>query len=158
MTDIQAALGIHQLRKLPEFHRRRKEIAEHYNRAFSKIEELQVPVERDWAGHAWHLYALRLNLGRLTISRDQFIAELQRRNIGSSVHFIPVHLHSHYREKYKFRAEDFPVAYAEYQRLVSLPCSPRLSDEDIEDVIAAVSTVVQQNSLTAGQRLAAACP
>lgn len=82
----------------------------------------------------------------MRITRDQFIAELHRRNIGTSVHFIPIHLLSYYREKYGYAAEDFPIAYQEYQRMLSLPCSPRMNEEDVEDVIAAVSDVVQENT------------
>src|SRR5205823_2431322 len=145
MTDIQAAMGLHQLRKLPEFHRRRREIARRYNSALSVFPELEIPTEQEWASHAWHLYALRLKGAKLALNRDQVIAELQRRNIGTSVHFIPVHLHSYYRERYGYRPEDFPVAYAEYQRLISLPCSPRMQDRDVEDVIEAISEIVKQN-------------
>jgi len=143
MTDVQAALGLQQLRRLPQFHVRRREIARQYNAAFAGYEELQVPAERQDVDHAWHLYALRLNLNRLAITRDQFITELGKRNIGCSVHFIPIHLHPYYREKYGYRAEDFPVAYREYGRLVSLPLFPRMTDEDVNDVIAAVINVVQ---------------
>jgi dTDP-4-amino-4,6-dideoxygalactose transaminase len=143
MTDIQAALGLHQLRKLPQFHLRRREIAGRYQRAFAGRNELQTPVEKEWAGHAWHLYPLRLNLERTPCTRDQFISELHRRNIGTSVHFIPVHLHPYYRDKYGYSPQDFPVAYANYQRLVSLPCSPRMLDQDVDDVIEAVREVLQ---------------
>jgi dTDP-4-amino-4,6-dideoxygalactose transaminase len=142
MTDIQAAMGLHQLRKLPAFHSRRREIAHCYNRAFRDIAELEMPPERAWAGHAWHLYVLRLNLDRIAISRDVFLAEMRRRQIGTSVHFIPVHLHAYYRDKYGYAPQDFPVAYAEYQRMLSLPCSPRMQDQDVQDVIEAVIEVV----------------
>jgi dTDP-4-amino-4,6-dideoxygalactose transaminase len=142
MTDVQAALGLHQLRKLEAFHARRQEIAARYNQAFQEFEELETPTEQEWADHAWHLYALRLNLERLSISRNQFISEMQARNIGTSVHFIPVHLFSYYREKYGYSPEDFPVAYSQYQRTVSLPCCPRMQDQDVEDVIDAVTELV----------------
>ena len=142
MTDIQAALGLHQLKKLPVFHQRRSEIAYRYNDAFGAIEELETPTRRAWAGHAWHLYVLRLNLEQMAISRDQFIAELHSRNIGTSVHFIPIHLHAFYRDKYGYVPEDFPVANHEYRRMVSLPCSPRMQKQDVEDVIDAVTSVV----------------
>jgi len=146
MTDIQAALGIHQLRRLPQLQARRQAIIRQYNAAFARCEELQVPAERDGVEHAWQLYALRLNLDCLTITRNQFISELANRNIGCSVHFIPIHLHRYYREKYGYRPEDFPVAYREYQRLVSLPLSPRMTDADVNDVIAAVKATVQAHT------------
>ncbi|HHO81367.1 MAG TPA: DegT/DnrJ/EryC1/StrS family aminotransferase, partial [Bacillaceae bacterium] len=144
MTDIQASLGLHQLRKLPEFHRRRREIAARYTAAFSEREELVVPVERPDVEHAWHLYVLRLNLSALTIDRARFIEELKQRNIGASVHFIPVHLHPYYREKYGYRPKDFPVSYENYLRSISLPLHPGLSDRDVDDVIEAVLDVVRE--------------
>jgi dTDP-4-amino-4,6-dideoxygalactose transaminase len=147
MTDVQAAMGLHQLRKLPEFHRRRCEIASRYHRAFCEFEELETPVTEDWAGHAWHLYVLRLRLDRLTISRDEFVAEMHRRNIGTSVHFIPVHLFTYYRDRYHYRPQGFPVASAEFERIVSLPCSPRMTDDDVEDVIGAVKSVIHENAV-----------
>jgi len=143
MTDIQAAIGLHQLRKLPQFQARRREIACRYNEVFSQYEELQIPTERPEVEHAWHLYVLRLNLEMLKIDRARFIEELKARNIGTSVHFIPVHLHPYYRDKYGYKPEDFPVAFREYQRIVSLPLYPRMSDQDVEDVIEAVTEVVK---------------
>lgn len=141
MTDIQAAVGLQQLRKLRRFHLRRQEIARRYQQAFFGIESLECPAEREHVEHAWHIYALRLRKGRLALSRDQFIEELRIRNIGTSVHFIPIHLHAYYREKYGYRPEDFPVAASQYESLVSLPLCPRMTDQDVEDVIAAVSEV-----------------
>jgi dTDP-4-amino-4,6-dideoxygalactose transaminase len=143
MTDIQAALGLHQLQKLSQFHARRRQIVERYNAAFSQFEEFQVPVERSDVEHAWHLYVLRLNLEQLAISRNQFIEELKARNIASSVHFIPIHLHPYYRDKYHYSTESFPVAYREYQRMISLPLYPRMTDGDVDDVIAAVYAIVR---------------
>ncbi|HKQ53293.1 MAG TPA: DegT/DnrJ/EryC1/StrS aminotransferase family protein, partial [Pyrinomonadaceae bacterium] len=108
LTDIQAALGLHQLRKLGQFQARREEIVRQYAAGLSRFEELSLPAERPEVEHAWHLYVVRLNLERLRITRDQFIEELKERRIGTSVHFIPVHLHPYYRDKYGYRPEDFP--------------------------------------------------
>ncbi len=145
MTDIQAALGVHQLKKLPELHARRRAIVHRYQAAFRACEELEIPTERNDVQHAWHLYVLRLNLDRARITRDRFICEMRNRNIGCSVHFIPIHLHTYYREKYQYRAEELPVAQQEYERMVSLPLSPRMTEEDVEDVISAVTGIVQQD-------------
>jgi len=145
MTDIQAAIGLHQLRKLPQFQARRREIVRRYNEAFSEFEELQIPTQRPEVEHAWHIYALRLNLDQLTIDRARFIEELKARNIGTSVHFIPVHLHPYYRDKYGYQPDDFPVAYREYQRIISLPLYPRMTDRDVQDVIEAVADIVRQH-------------
>jgi len=144
MTDIAAALGIQQLKKLPVFQVRRREIVRKYHEAFSQFEELQLPVERPDVEHAWHLYVIRLNLKFLKINRNQFIEELKARNIGTSVHFIPIHLHPYYRDKYGYTPNDFPVAYQEYQRMISLPLYPKMTDQDVEDVIEAVTEIVQQ--------------
>jgi dTDP-4-amino-4,6-dideoxygalactose transaminase len=152
MTDIQAAIGLHQLRKLPQFQARRRNIVRRYNEAFSQFEELQVPTERPEVESAWHLYVLRLNLEcfskfRIPHSaiRNRFIEELKACNIGTSVHFIPIHLHPYYRDKYGYRPDDFPVAYHEYQRILSLPLYPRMSDQDVEDVVEAVCDVAEKH-------------
>lgn len=143
MTDIQASLGLWQLRKLERFQKRRREVVQMYNEGFRGVEALELPVERPEVEHAWHLYVLRLRLEALRIDRDQFIEELKLRNIGTSVHFIPVHLHPYYRNKYSFKPEDFPVAFSNYQRMLSLPLNPRLTDADVMDVIEAVLDVVK---------------
>lgn len=144
MTDIQAAIGLQQLRKLPGFQARRREIVRKYNEAFAQLDALQTPVERPEVESAWHLYVIRLHLEVLRIDRGRFIEELKLRNIGTSVHFIPIHLHPYYRDKYGFKPEDFPVACREYQRIVSLPLYPRMTDQDVEDVIEAVWDVVSK--------------
>jgi dTDP-4-amino-4,6-dideoxygalactose transaminase len=143
MTDLQAALGLRQLEKLEGFQQRRREIVNRYNEAFAGVTAVDVPGERPGVESAWHLYVIRLDLDRLTIDRAQFIEELGARNIGTSVHFIPVHLHPYYRDRYGFVSEDFPVTYDAYQRIISLPLHPRLSDRDVDDVIDAVSEVAR---------------
>lgn len=144
MSDIAAALGVAQLRRAEAMRRRRQEIAVRYTEAFSPIGALELPADRRDDVHAWHLYMLRLNLERLTIDRARFIEELKARNIGASVHFIPLHLHPYYRDLYGFSAGDFPVAWSEYQREVSLPIYSRMSDRDVDDVIDAVIAVVAE--------------
>ncbi len=142
MTDIQAAIGLCQLKKLDAFQRRRRQVVEAYNRAFSEMGVFDLPVERPEVEHAWHLYVLRIKPGTLTIGRDRFIEELTHRNIGSSVHFIPIHLHPYYRKKYGFKPTDFPVSYENYLRIFSLPLNPSLSDQDVADVVEAVADIV----------------
>ncbi|MCL6442252.1 MAG: DegT/DnrJ/EryC1/StrS aminotransferase family protein [Alicyclobacillus sp.] len=144
MTDIQASLGLIQLRKLERFQQRRREVVAAYHRAFIEEEALRVPVERPEVEHAWHLYILRLRLECLRITRGEFIQALNARNIGTSVHFIPIHLHPYYANKYRYRPTDFPVAYEDYKRIVSIPLNPRLSDQDVSDVIEAVLDVVHR--------------
>lgn len=143
MTDIQAALGLWQLRKLQRFQTRRREIVARYQEAFAGEPALELPVVRPWVEHAWHLYVLRLRPAALRIGRDRFIEELAARNIGTSVHFIPIHLHPYYRERYGYRPASFPVAYDNFKRMLSLPLNARLRDEDVTDVIDAVLDVVR---------------
>ncbi|GIW23820.1 DegT/DnrJ/EryC1/StrS aminotransferase family protein [Meiothermus sp.] len=138
MTDLQAALGLVQLRKLEVMQQRRCQIVAAYQAAFGPLEAFQTPVARPEVDHAWHLYVLRLWPKRLGMERDRFIEELKSRNIGTSVHFIPIHLHPYYRDKYGYQPHDFPVALDNFQRMVSLPLSPRMTDQDTADVIEAV--------------------
>ena len=138
MTDIQASIGLCQLKKLEAFDRRRRAVVAQYHAAFGEDEALEIPVERPDVRHAWHLYVLRIRPELLRIGRDQFVQELTRRNIGTSVHFIPIHLHPYYRDKYGYAPTDLPVAVGNFERMLSLPLHPRLSDRDVSDVVDAV--------------------
>ncbi|HEB75225.1 MAG TPA: DegT/DnrJ/EryC1/StrS family aminotransferase [Nitrospirae bacterium] len=151
LTDIAASLGIVQLRKADRLWRRRTRIAELYNEAFKELEELETPAAPPSipgsapsgleVKHSWHLYVIRLNLERLTIDRGRFIEELKERGVGTSVHFIPLHIHPYYRDTYGYKPEDFPVAYETYRRIISLPIYPRMTDGDVERVVDAVVSV-----------------
>ena len=143
MTDIAAALGLHQLARCDWLLERRQTIAKRYTEVFSQWPELVTPPDPPHVEHAWHLYMLRLQLDRLTITRDAFIQELARANIGTSVHFIPLHLHPFYRETCQLVPGDFPVALDIYQRVISLPIYPGMSDDDVEDVIAAIGRIIE---------------
>jgi dTDP-4-amino-4,6-dideoxygalactose transaminase len=142
MTDIQASIGLCQLQRVPEFQRRLRELWERYGAALSRFPELELPVERLDVVSALHIYPIRLRLDQLAIGRAQFIQELKARNIGASVHFIPIHLHPYYRDRYGYSPGDFPVAYAHYQRLVSLPLNPRMTDADLDSVVEAVAEIL----------------
>jgi dTDP-4-amino-4,6-dideoxygalactose transaminase len=144
MTDIAAALGLVQLGRLGAFQDRRQAVASRYRSAFEQLDSVESPTVRPDIEPAWHLYPLRLHLDKLSIDRERFIDELTRRNIGSSVHFIPLHLMSFYRDKYHWSPDDYPIASQEFERLVSLPIHPRLADEDVEDVIQAVTEIVSE--------------
>lgn len=143
MTDIQAALGLIQLSRLHEMQKHRFAVAERYNAAFAGHPAFETPTTRPNVQHAWHLYILRLNLDALTIDRAQFINELKDRNIGTSVHFIPVHLHPFYRDRYGYVPESFPVAYQQFQRTISIPLRSNLTEGDVEDVISAVLNIAE---------------
>jgi len=143
LTDIAASLGLAQLRKADRMWKRRREISQRYGQAFGGVPELEVPSEHPDCQHAWHLYLLRLNLERIHCGRDQFVQELRFHNIGTSVHYIPLHLHPYYRDLYGYSPDDFPVALKEYERVISLPIYPGMSEQDVDDVIGAVLRVVQ---------------
>ncbi len=142
MTDLAAALGLVQLQKVETMWRRRQAIAAAYDAAFAQLPQLRTPV--GGAGHAWHLYMLRLRPGALAISREAFIEELTRRGIGTSVHFIPLHLHPYYRELYGFEPEQFPVAYEQYQLEISLPIFSAMTDGEVQRTIDAVVEVASE--------------
>jgi dTDP-4-amino-4,6-dideoxygalactose transaminase len=145
MTDIQAALGIHQLRRLDDFIITRQRYARLYDEAFADLSEVETPVVHSDRNHVYHLYVIRLELDRLAIDRAQFIEALKARNIGASVHFIPVHLHPFYQERSGYRRGDLPRAEAIYDRIVSLPLYPRMTEADVYDVIQAVRHIVTTN-------------
>ena len=145
MTDIQAALGIHQLARLEQFLKTRSKYVAMYNEAFGEMPEIQTPTANTDVRHAWHLYVIQLVLERLTINRAQFIEALRAENIGTSVHFIPVHLHPYYRQTFGYKRGDFPNAERIYDRIVSLPLYPKMTEEDVGDVIAAVNKVVRKH-------------
>jgi dTDP-4-amino-4,6-dideoxygalactose transaminase len=143
MTDIAAALGLEQLRRSDDLWQRRREYAARYTEAFRALPALDPPPDapaRDQ--HAWHLYVLRLNLERLTIGRAAFIDELRSQGIGASVHFIPLHLHPYYRDRFGYCSSDFPIASAAYERILSLPLFPRMTPADLQRVIGVVTDLL----------------
>ena len=145
LTDIAAAIGIEQLKKCNEFWQARQRIAMVYEKAFAELQEIQLPTCRKDVQHAWHLFVIQLNLERLKINRNQFIDALREKEIGTSVHFIPLHLHPYYRDKFGYKPEDFPNASTAFERIISLPIYPKMTEADVERVIEAVKTITQQN-------------
>ncbi|HLH44887.1 MAG TPA: DegT/DnrJ/EryC1/StrS family aminotransferase [Bryobacteraceae bacterium] len=142
LSDIQAAVGIHQLHKLELFTDRRATYAALYNRALGGLDEVEVPPVSPVCRHAWHLYILRLKLARLRIDRDQFIRELRSRGIGASVHFIPIPLHPYFA-KLPLAQRCYPRALDLYQRIVSLPLYPALGEEQVEYVARQVREIAE---------------
>lgn len=136
MPDVLAAIGLAQLRKLERMQARRREVAAAYAEAFAGL-PLQLPVERGDVESAWHLYPVRL-LDGAAVGRDEFIERMAAGNIGTSVHFIPVHYHPYYRGKYGWGRGEFPVAEEAFRRLVSLPLHGGLNEADFRDLIATV--------------------
>jgi len=138
MTDIAAALGIHQLRRLDGFIEARQRYASMYDAAFADLDIVKTPIRHSDRNHVFHLYPIRLNLESLKIDRGQFIDELKNMNIGTSVHFIPVHLHPFYAETFGYQRGDLPTAENVYDRILSLPLYPSMSEQDVFDVIESV--------------------
>ena len=154
MPDILAGIGLAQLRKVDTMRQRRVEIARRYNEAFASCPEIETPTVRDHVGHAWHLYMLRLNGDSLSIGRDEFIVNLKKRNIGSSVHFIPLHVQPYYQDNYGYQPEDLPVALREYRREISLPIYSKMTDSDVQSVIDAVADIIDEFSTESSYALA----
>jgi dTDP-4-amino-4,6-dideoxygalactose transaminase len=144
MTDIAAALGIEQLKKCDAFYQARLRIAERYDEAFSDLPEIETPADSSGLQHAWHLYIIQLNPDRLRTNRRDFIKALNSRKIGTSVHFIPLHLHPFYKQTYGYQASDFPQASTAFERIVSLPIYPMMTEQDVSCVIGAVRDLVQE--------------
>lgn len=145
LTDIQASIGLCQLDRLDAFQARRRQVVDLYNGRFGKLDALQIPVESPDVESSLHLYVLRLNAGHLRMDRNRFIEELKERQIGTSVHYLPVHMQPFYRNKYGYRPEDCPVAADAFSRMLSLPLHPGLTDQDVEDVCTAVEEIVRIN-------------
>lgn len=146
LTDVAAAMGLVQLERSQEMLGRRREIALAYSRAFGANPELECPTVPPRTNSAWHLYVLRLHSALAETSRDNAVDELAKRGVGTSVHFIPLHLHSYYRDKYQFEPTDFPVALSEYERALSLPIFSAMTDDEVAGVIEAVLEVTNQST------------
>lgn len=145
LTDIAAAIGIHQLSKAQEMRRQRERIARFYLEAFAEVSEIELPPQDENRIHAWHLFPIRLRPDRLSISRNQFIEKLKAAGVGCSVHWRPLHLHPYYQETFAWKAEEFPVATALWPRLISLPIFPNMSQVEIEYVVDTVKAICQQH-------------
>jgi perosamine synthetase len=147
LTDIACALGLSQLNKLDTNLARRREIAARYAAAFRNVAGITPPAVRADVNPAWHLYPIRLNLEKLTADRRQIFRALRAENIGVNVHYVPVHLHPYYRERFGHRAGEYPVAEDAYTRLISLPMFHGMVDDDVEDVIRAVGKVIDSYTI-----------
>ena len=142
LTDIGCALGLQQCDKLDENLARRREIAARYSAEFHSLPGVITPVVRSDVNPAWHLYPIRLDLNRLRVDRATIFRALRAENIGVNVHYIPVHLHPYYRERFGFRGGEYPVAERTYDSLISLPMFHGMNDRDVEDVMTAVAKVM----------------
>jgi dTDP-4-amino-4,6-dideoxygalactose transaminase len=146
LTDIAAAIGIHQLARAEEMRRSREAIAQEYRQRLADVAELELPATDVDRVHAWHLFPIRLRLEALTIDRNSFISELRQAGVSCSVHWRPLHLHPYYEETFGWRPGDLPAASAVWTRLVSLPLFSTMSPHEIDTVVNTVRTVCGRSS------------
>lgn len=141
MSDLAASLGLAQFGKFEKLQALRRRAAARYMKNLADVKEIMLPEVEDCSTHAWHLFMIRLRLDRLAIDRDRFIHELNRHNIGTSVHFIPLFLQSHYRRHLKLDKRDFPNAYRAYREVITLPFFPGLKPQEIDYVCGVVRKI-----------------
>lgn len=142
LTDIGCALGLSQLNRLDQNISRRCEISSMYSAEFEEMTSIIPPAKRSYVSPAWHLYPIRLDLKSLNSTRSEIFAALRAENIGVNVHYIPVHLHPYYSNRFGYGGGEYPVAEAAYESLISLPMFQGMTDQDVLDVVKAVSKVL----------------
>lgn len=140
MFDLLASIGLGQLKRLPAFNQKRRVLAEHYTRALADVPQIETPAVRDDVTTNWHLYVIRLR--ETEVSRADLAQGLKERGIGTSVHYYPIHYHPYYRERFGFQQGDYPVTEREFERILSLPLFPKMSEGDVERVVAGVREIV----------------
>lgn len=145
LTDIAAAVGLPQLRKADAFHQRRSAVVAQYRELLGGVAEIILPQALPNRIHSWHLHVIRLKLDRLTIDRAQFITELQQRGVGTSVHWMPLHMHPYYRQTYGYAPEDLPVAAGLYPEIITLPVYPDMTETEVKYVADAIQEIVQKH-------------
>jgi dTDP-4-amino-4,6-dideoxygalactose transaminase len=138
MTDIAAALGVRQLERAEAMRAQRETLAMRYRSELAGVEEIELPAIPADRIHSWHLFPIRLRLERLKIARDQFITNLREHGVGCSVHWRPLHLHPYYAEQFGWRPDQFPLATALWERLITLPLFPSMRDEEHQHVVSVV--------------------
>ncbi len=143
ITDIAASIGMHQLRKAEKFWNARRKIAGRYSRLLADLPGVGLPSERPGTKSSWHLYIIRIDAGKAGIHRNEMIEFLKNEGIGSSVHYIPLHMHPYYRDRYGFAKGDFPVAEKLYEQNLSLPIYPGLSDKEIKQIADAIKKIIK---------------
>jgi dTDP-4-amino-4,6-dideoxygalactose transaminase len=148
LTDIQSAIGLRQLDKFEAMQQKRHDLVQAYRENLQDMQEVLLPYEPKNMVHAWHLFVLRLRPGFLTIDRNQFIQMLNEQGVGTSVHFIPLHLHPFYQQVFGFKRGDFPNAEASYDGAISLPLYPQMTFETVEKISRIVRSIVKKHHQT----------
>jgi len=145
MTDVAASMGLVQLRRLPDLHRRRRQIVALYDELLGNLPELEPLSVLPEVMHAWHIYVIRIRPERLRIDRDVLIEQLKAAGVATAVHFIPLHLYSFYRDAFGYRPEDFPVASAAAETILSLPLFTLMTDDDVRYVATTLRRLLDAN-------------
>ncbi len=143
LSEIHASIGIHQLNKLEFFQKRRREIVKLYYRELKDLEEITLPYVKKDIKHTWHLFIIQLNLAKLRVNRDHIFKALREENIGVNVHYIPVHYHSFYKNKFGLKKGSLPNTEWLYPRILTIPLFPKMSDDDVYDVINALNKIIK---------------
>jgi dTDP-4-amino-4,6-dideoxygalactose transaminase len=146
LTDIAAAIGIHQLGRAASMRGERELIARHYRESLGGVSQIELPPADENLIDSWHLFPIKLHLKRLRITRDAFMDELKRAGVGCSVHWRPLHLHPYYQKTFGWRPQDFPIATAQWKRLISLPIFPGLREDELTHVISTVKRICARNA------------
>ena len=144
MSDLNASIGLHQIKKVERFMTLRKKYVSMYDRAFADVAELETPVVRDYATHAHHIYVVSLRLECLTIDRDGFLDAIQSAGIGVALHYVALHLQPYYVKNFNTKPQDFPIASNYSERVISLPLYPKMSSADVERVIGTVKDLIKK--------------
>lgn len=147
ITDLQSALGISQLSKIDDFIKRRIKIVKGYNEAFETVDEIITPFHPDYVNPSWHLYVIQLNLEKLSVTRKKVFDELRKNGLGVQVHYIPVYFHPYY-QKLGYKKGLCPNAEWLYDRIISLPLYPKMTDKEVDYVIETVKNVVNKHSIS----------
>ena len=142
LPDIACVLGTSQLARMPGNLERRREIVGHYSKAFANLTGVSTPIERPDVRSAWHIYPIRIQLENLTVGRREIFEALRAENLNVNVHYIPVHLHPYYRERFGYEGGEYPIAEDAYERLITLPLFHSMTDQDVGDVVTAVTRVI----------------
>ena len=145
ITDLQAALGISQLNKIEKFVKRRREIVSMYNEAFKDINWIKIPYENNNIRSAFHLYVLQIDFNRIGKTRKQVMEELKEKNIGTQVHYIPVHIQPFYKKYYGYTWGDYPNSEEYYKKALSIPLYPKLKNREVNYVINKILDLINYN-------------
>ena len=144
MSDLNASIGMHQIKKVERFMTLRKKYVSMYDRAFADVAELETLAVRAYATHAHHLYVISLHLERLTIDRDGFLDAIQSTGIGVALHYVALHLQPYYVKNFNTKPQDFPIASNYSERVITLPLYPKMSSADVERVIGTVKDLIKK--------------